>query len=130
AFAGQFGPQGGAFAMAGAFAGAGGPACGCGCGAAQQQARNWNVHGDPHISNPDGSKDDFSRQNGMFTLQDGTNLLIQAGSSNGTTQSVTIFDPGTPPQGFDANKTTYYGNGASGRFQDQGTVAQNMGQMG
>ncbi|MEW6283258.1 MAG: hypothetical protein AB1758_31915 [Candidatus Eremiobacterota bacterium] len=63
--------------------------------AAAAQERAWRVYGDPHIKHPDGSKSDFDRKNGLFTLQDGTRVLMIADNPRATVNSVRIFPPGT-----------------------------------
>jgi len=113
-----------AFAMAGSFSG--NPCCCC----AHQVAkpRDWKVWGDPHVTNPDGSHhEDFSRKNGMFTLQDGTRVVIEADGPKGVTQRVKIFPPGARLGGFDPNQTTSYTDrDRDGKWDNNGnqTVAQ------
>jgi hypothetical protein len=127
AFAGALAGNGFALAFAGAGA-IGGP-CGCACGHHQGQAkpRNWRVWGDPHIDHPNGSKSDFDRKNGLFTLQDGTRVLMGADNPKGVVQRVTIFLPGTPVNfnGYDPAQTSVYQD-VNGHFKSIGSAAQLM----
>lgn len=131
AMAGTFSGQGysGAFAMAGSMNG--GPAGACGCHQGQQNAsqpRDWKVWGDPHIKNPNGQKTDFDRSNALFTLQDGTRVLMGADNPKATVKKVRIMLPGSPVnmQGFDPNKTSVMQD-QNGTFKSVGSAAQMMG---
>lgn len=119
---GQFG--GGAFAMA--FGGMFGMGNGMAC--KQTQERDWKVWGDPHKTNPDGSQSgDFSRKNGMFTLQDGTRVVMEANGPQGVVEKVKIFPPGAELEGFDKQSTTNYtDNDGDGKWDENGnqTVAE------
>ena len=136
AMAMAYNSQQNSWAMAAAGAGFGGPAgiCGCHHGSEQPaQARDWKVWGDPHKTNPDGSKsEDFSRKNGMFTLQDGTRVVMEADNPQGVVNKVKIFPPGAQLGGFDQNQTTNYtDNDRDGKWDNNGnqTVAQGQQQQ-
>lgn len=122
-----------AFAMAAA--GSYGPACHCAChegnsssGSSAPKERDWKVWGDPHKTNPDGSQsEDFTRKNGMFTLQDGTRVVMEADNPKGVVEKVKIFLPGAELGGFDQNNTTNYtDHDSDGKWDNNGnqTVAQ------
>ncbi len=128
AMAGTFSGQGfsGAFAMAGA-TGAGGPAGACGChhgGQEMQQSggpKDWKVWGDPHIKNPNGQQTDFTQPNALFTLNDGTKVLMGADNPNAVVKKVRITLPGGQVNfnGYDPSKTSV--------MQDQGGVFKPIG---
>ena len=82
----------------------------------------WRVWGDPHILNPDGSRMDFSRANGMFEMPDGTHLVMIATGPKAVVHDVLVFPPGVRPSGFGASITTDYGRPVEGRFHDGGPV--------
>ncbi len=135
AMAGAFSGQGyaGAFAMAGsASAGAGGAGAGaCACHHGQQNAskpRDWKVWGDPHIKHPDGSNSDFDRKNALFTLQDGTRVLMGADNPQAVVKKVRIMLPGTPVnfQGYDPAQTSVMQD-QGGKFKSIGPASQFMG---
>lgn len=132
AMAGAFSGQGfsGAFAMAGTM-GAPGPigACGCHHGQQNQQpAKDWKVWGDPHIKNPDGSQGEFDRKNALFSLNDGTKILMGADNPKAVVKKVRIMLPGAPVnlQGFDPNQTSVMRD-VGGKFQSMGPASQFMG---
>ncbi|MEW6281984.1 MAG: DUF1521 domain-containing protein, partial [Candidatus Eremiobacterota bacterium] len=129
AMAGAFAGNGfaGSFAMAGAMSG--GPAGACACHQGQQHGkpRNWRVWGDPHIDHPNGSKSDFDRKNALFTLQDGTKVLMGADNPKGVVQKVRVFMPGTPVnfQGYDPKQTSVMQD-QNGHFKSIGSADQFM----
>jgi hypothetical protein len=82
----------------------------------------WRVWGDPHILNPDGSKMDFSRSNGMFKMPDGTRLVMIATGPKARVHDILVFPAGLKLDGFDRSDTTDYGSSVSGRFHDNGPV--------
>lgn len=109
---------------------------GCGCpnrngftGEQQGQQQNWNVYGDPHITSPDGSHQDFNNPGGMFTLSDGTKVITTAGAANSPVTSVQIVLPGAQPNwgagGADPSKTTVYKD-VNGKMTASGTANQYM----
>ncbi|MCA9795885.1 MAG: DUF1521 domain-containing protein [Candidatus Eremiobacteraeota bacterium] len=129
AMAGRFSDQGfqGAMFMA---ANMSGGACGGVAGhqgAQHGNPRHWKVWGDPHINHPDGSKSDFDRKNAMFTLQDGTKVIMCADNPKATVNRVQIVLPGAQPnwKGIDPNQTSVMQD-QGGRFKSVGTAAQMM----
>ena len=121
------------FAMGIAVAAGGtGGASGCGChhASGDQKPKDWRVWGDPHIDHPDGSKSDFKEKNAMFTLQDGTRVMMGADNPKGVTQKVQIILPGAQPQwgnGYDPKHTSVMQDNGSGHFNDMGTADKFMG---
>ena len=87
------------------------------------KARDWKVWGDPHIQNPDGSKNDFKTKNAMFTLQDGTKVLMCADNPKGTVDKVRITLPGGQMnmQGVDPRQTMVYANDGN-KLNEMGTL--------
>lgn len=97
--------------------------------AAQSQEtkpRNWRVWGDPHIDHPNGSKSDFDRKNAMFTLQDGTRVLMGADNPQAVVKKVQIVLPGGEPnwQGYDPKDTSVMEDDGTGHFKSVGTAEQ------
>ncbi len=127
--AGQMGNQSFAMAFAASMGGGGGP-CGCvGAQQGEQQApRNWKVWGDPHIDHPNGKKSDFEKKNAMFTLTDGTKVLMGADNPKGVVQRVQVILPGGQPNwnGFDPKQTSIMQD-QGGMFKPIGTADQFMG---
>lgn len=143
----NFGAQNGKFNMAAAFSGPGfngalaissnlgAPgALGCGCQHAAQDGkpRNWRVWGDPHIDHPNGSKSDFDKKNAIFTLQDGTQVMMGADNPKGVVQKVQIILPGGQPNfnangGYDPAQTSVMKDDGTGHFKSIGTANQFMG---
>lgn len=113
--------------------GAGAPgATGCGCNHAAKDGkpREWRVWGDPHIDHPNGSKSDFDRKNAIFTLQDGTKLLMGADNPQGVVKSVQVILPGGQPQWNDKVKpqdTSVMRDDGTGHFKSMGPATQFMG---
>ncbi len=142
-----FGAQNGQFNQAAAFSGpgfnaaiaissnmGGGVAGNCGCHQAQQggQPKNWRVWGDPHIDHPNGSKSDFDKKNAIFTLNDGTQVMMGADNPKGVVQKVQIVLPGGRPNfnangGYDPAQTSVMKDDGTGKFQNVGTANQFMG---
>jgi len=94
-------------------------------GVAKQAAspRDWKVWGDPHIQNPDGSKQDFKTKNAVFTLQDGSKVMMCADKPDGNVNKVRITLPGGEMnlQGVDQKQTTVYGNDGD-KLVNRGTL--------
>jgi hypothetical protein len=99
-----------------------------------EQPLDWSVWGDPHIQNPNGTEGQFAAgapgatHNGLFTLQDGTRLLMQAPAANQPVDKVTVFPPGAELTGFDPSTVTNWvdnGGPKGGEFTADGTVAGN-----
>lgn len=142
-----FGAQNGQFNQAAAFSGpgysgaiaisgnmGGGLAGGCGCHQAQQSGKpkDWRVWGDPHIDHPNGSKSDFDKKNAIFTLNDGTQVMMGADNPKGVVQKVQIVLPGGRPNfqangGYDPAQTSVMKDDGTGRFQNLGTADKFMG---
>ena len=103
-------------------------------GAATQQAgqdaepRDWRVWGDPHIDHPNGEKSDFETKNSMFTLQDGSQILMGADNPKGVVNKVQIVMPGGQPnwEGIDPSQTTLMQDNGKGKFESAGTADQLM----
>jgi hypothetical protein len=95
-----------------------------------QSPRDWKVYGDPHIQNPDGSKEDFKTKNACFTLQDGSKVLMCADKPDGNVNKVRITLPGGQMnlQGVDQKQTTVYGND-DGKMVNRGTLDGYMQQF-
>lgn len=110
--------------------GMGGAAGACACHCAQKEAKpsNWRVWGDPHIDHPNGSKSDFKKKNAMFTLQDGTRVLMGADNPKGVVQSVQIILPGGEPNWskIDPKQTSIMQDNGKGHFNDIGTADKMM----
>ena len=118
-------------AAAAATAGGGGAAASAAVDGATKnstKAKEWKVWGDPHIQNPDGSKQDFKTKNAVFSLQDGTKVMMCADNPKGVVEKVRVTLPGGQlnMQGVDAKQTTVYGNGDGNKFVNQGTLDQYM----
>ena len=140
-----FGAQNGNVNMAAAFSGpgfngamaisanmGGGGALGCGCQHAtkDQKPRDWRVWGDPHIDHPNGSKSDFDKKNAIFTLQDGTQVMMGADNPKGVVQKVQIILPGGQPNfgaGYEPSQTTVMKDDGTGHFKSIGTADKFMG---
>lgn len=140
----SFGAGNGQFNMAAAYSGPGFSsamaissnmggmgALGCGCQHAGQDAkpREWRVWGDPHIDHPNGSKSDFDRKNAIFTLQDGTQILMGADNPKGVVQKVQIVMPGGQPNwnaGYDPAQTSVMRDDGTGAFKSVGSADQFM----
>ncbi|GMU53379.1 MAG: hypothetical protein AMXMBFR33_25250 [Candidatus Xenobia bacterium] len=98
--------------------------------AADLKPRDWRVWGDPHIDHPDGSKSDFDKKNALFTLQDGTRVLMGADNPQGVVKSVRIFLPGARVNlGQLEPAQTSIMQDKNGRFEPMGTADQFMGRM-
>ena len=102
-------------------------------GACQQagqdaQPRDWRVWGDPHIDHPNGEKSDFETKNSMFTLQDGSQVLMGADNPKGVVNKVQIVLPGGQPNwdGIDPSQTTLMQDNGQGKFESAGTADQFM----
>lgn len=142
-----FGAQNGQFNQAAAFSGpgyngaiaissnmGGGLAGGCGCHQAQQSGKpkEWRVWGDPHIDHPNGEKSDFDKKNAIFTLNDGTQVMMGADNPKGVVQKVQIVLPGGRPNfqangGYDPSQTSVMKDDGTGKFQNLGTADKFMG---
>ncbi|MBN9416645.1 hypothetical protein ABS71_18650 [bacterium SCN 62-11] len=142
-----FGAQNGQFNQAAAFSGpgyngaiaissnmGGGLAGGCGCQQAQQSGKpkEWRVWGDPHIDHPNGEKSDFDKKNAIFTLNDGTQVMMGADNPKGVVQKVQIVLPGGRPNfqangGYDPSQTSVMKDDGTGKFQNLGTADKFMG---
>lgn len=142
-----FGAQNGQFNAAAAFSGpgfngaiaissnmGGGVAGQMGCQQAQQNGKpkDWRVWGDPHIDHPNGQKSDFDKKNAIFTLQDGTQVMMGADNPKGVVQKVQIILPGGRPNfnangGYDPAQTSVMKDDGTGKFQNVGTANQFMG---
>jgi hypothetical protein len=124
------GPGFSAGMMVAGSAGMGGAAGACACHCAQKEAkpRNWKVWGDPHIVHPNGSKSDFKKKNAMFTLQDGTRVLMGAANPKGVVKSVQIILPGGEPNWskIDPKQTSIMQDNGKGHFNDIGTADKMM----
>lgn len=95
--------------------------------ASELKPRDWRVWGDPHIDHPDGSKSDFDKKNALFTLQDGTRVLMMADNPNSLVKSVKIFLPGSPVNlGAADPAQTSIMRDRNGRFESAGTADQFM----
>jgi hypothetical protein len=103
---------------------------GCAAGMAGQDAepRDWRVWGDPHIDHPNGEKSDFQTKNSMFTLQDGTRVMMGADNPKGIVNRVQIVLPGGQPNwdGMDPSQTTVMQDNGRGKFESAGTADQFM----
>lgn len=98
--------------------------------AADLKPRDWRVWGDPHIDHPDGSKSDFDKKNALFTLQDGTRVLMGADNPQGVVKSVRIFLPGARVNlGQLEPAQTSIMQDRNGRFEPTGTADQLMGRV-
>lgn len=98
--------------------------------AADLKPRDWRVWGDPHIDHPDGSKSDFDKKNALFTLQDGTRVLMGADNPQGVVKSVRIFLPGARVNlGQLEPAQTSIMQDKNGRFEPMGTADQFMGRL-
>lgn len=142
-----FGTQNGQFNQAAAYSGpgfnaaiaisgnmGGGVAGGCGCHQAQENGKpkEWRVWGDPHIDHPNGEKSDFDKKNAIFTLNDGTQVMMGADNPKGVVQKVQIVLPGGRPNfqangGYDPAQTSVMKDDGSGKFQNLGTADKFMG---
>jgi len=98
-------------------------------GACQQAAedsppRDWRVWGDPHIDHPNGEKSDFETKNSMFTLQDGSQVIMGADNPKGVVNKVQIVLPGGQPNwdGIDPAQTTVMKDNGKGKFESNGTA--------
>ena len=80
----------------------------------------WKVWGDPHILNPNGTRLDFSRSNGLFEMPDGTRLVMIATGPKAHVHDILVFPKGVALGGFDFEQTTNYGRPVNGRFRDMG----------
>jgi hypothetical protein len=104
--------------------------------------QSWKVWGDPHLVNPDGSKyqtpgggtdkshsDCLPTSNGLFTLSDGSQVIVQGKGPDGTVKSVTVVPPGGEANwgqgqgGIDPSQTTIFKD-ENGKFVACGTVNQ------
>jgi len=87
------------------------------------KARDWKVWGDPHIKNPDGSSQDFKTKNAVFSLQDGSKVLMCADKPDGVVNKVRITLPGGQMnlKGVDTKQTAVYGNDGN-KLQQHGTL--------
>ncbi len=95
--------------------------------AAELKPRDWRVWGDPHIEHPDGSKSDFDKKNALFTLQDGTRVLMMADNPQAVVKSVKIFLPGARVNlGAAEPDQTSIMQDKNGRFQSVGTADKFM----
>jgi len=92
------------------------------------QPRDWRVWGDPHIDHPNGEKSDFQTKNSMFTLQDGTQVLMGADNPKGIVNRVQIVLPGGQPNwdGLDPKQTTLMQDNGKGKFEPAGTADRRM----
>ncbi len=140
-----FGAKNGSVNMAAAFSGpgfngamaisanmGGGGALGCGYQHAtkDQKPRDWRVWGDPHIDHPNGSKSDFDKKNAIFTLQDGTQVMMGADNPKGVVQKVQIILPGGQPNfgaGYEPSQTSVMKDDGTGHFKSIGTADKFMG---
>ncbi|MBS2040192.1 hypothetical protein JST97_34715 [bacterium] len=102
-------------------------------GATQQAAedsppRDWRVWGDPHIDHPNGEKSDFETKNSMFTLQDGSQVIMGADNPKGVVNRVQIVLPGGQPNwdGLDPSQTTVMQDNGKGKFESAGTADRLM----
>lgn len=88
------------------------------------EPRNWRVHGDPHIDHPNGSKSDFDQKNAMFTLQDGSQVIMGADNPKGIVNRVQVVLPGGRPNwnGMDPAQTSVMKDNGEGRFEKVGNA--------
>ncbi|CAM9946465.1 unnamed protein product, partial [Phaeothamnion confervicola] len=134
-------PNGGKFAASVSYQGPGGDNGNAAAGQDNSQPREWNVYGDPHTTNPDGSKSDWSRTSAVYGTQgsatdpngnvvSGDKIVATASGSNKPLTAIDIVSPGGNVQnamqqmGIDPSQTTNYGNGESGKFTDAGSMDQ------
>ena len=94
--------------------------------------KDWRVWGDPHIDHPNGEKSDFDKKNAIFTLNDGTQVMMGADNPKGVVQKVQIVLPGGQPNfnangGYDPAQTSVMKDDGTGKFQNVGTANQFMG---
>jgi hypothetical protein len=120
----------GALAISSNIGGAGALGCGCQHAAKDAKPRDWRVWGDPHIDHPNGSKSDFDKKNAIFTLQDGTQVMMGADNPKGVVQKVQIILPGGQPNfgaGYEPSQTSVMKDDGTGHFKSIGTANQFMG---
>lgn len=100
----------------------------CQQAAEDQEPRQWRVWGDPHIDHPNGEKSDFDKKNAMFTLQDGSQILMGADNPKGVVNRVQIVLPGSQPNwdGLDPSQTTVMQDNGKGKFVSAGTADRLM----
>ena len=96
--------------------------------AEDQEPREWRVWGDPHIDHPNGEKSDFEKKNAIFTLQDGSQILMGADNPKAVVNRVQIVLPGGQPNwdGFDPSQTTVMQDNGKGKFVNAGTADRLM----
>jgi hypothetical protein len=132
--AGNAAPEAGNAAPGGKGAGNAAPAGKGSKGESSSGEKKWKVWGDPHIDDAEGKRTDFKKdkKNAMFTLEDGTRMLVTAESANGLTTGVKLFMPGTQITqqnlGVNAADTEVYKNtnGGMGKADSGQTMADEL----
>jgi len=112
-------------ALALSASGIGGPLGGaCHQAGKDGQPRSWRVWGDPHIDHPNGAKSDFDQKNAMFTLQDGTQVIMGADNPKGIVNRVQVVLPGGRPNwdGLDPAQTSVMKDNGEGKFEKVGNA--------